>query len=54
MTLCEFTEHLAGLNKVCYPMSGRNYFTVLLRSVVGGQNYIYKKYPLYTLYDVFL
>ena len=54
MTLCKFTEHLPGLNKVHYPISGRNDFTVLLRSVVGWQNYIYEKYPPYTIYDVFL
>ena len=52
--ISEFTEHLRGSNKVCYPISGRNDFTVLLRSVVGRQNYIYEKYPLYTIYDVFL
>ena len=54
MTLSKFTEHLPGWNKVRYPISGRNDFTVLLRSVVGRQNYIYEKYPLYTIYDVFL
>ena len=54
MTLSKFTEHLPGSNKVCYPISGRNDFTVVLRSVVGRQNYIYEKYPLYTVYDVFL
>ena len=54
MTLSEFTEHLPGSNKVRYPISGRNNFTVLLRSVVDRQNYIYEKYPLYTIYDVFL
>ena len=50
----EFTEHLPGSNKVHYPISGRNDFTVLLRSVVGQQYYIYENYPLYTMYDVFL
>ena len=54
MTLSEFTEHLPGSNKVRYPISGRNDFTVVLRSVVDRQNYIYEKYLLYTIYDVFL
>ena len=54
MTLSEFTEHLPGSNKVRYLISGKNYFTVLLTSVVGLQNYIYQNYPLYTIYDVFL
>ena len=54
MALSDFTEHLPGSNKVRYPISGRNDFTVLLRSVVGRQNYIFKKYPLSTIYDVFL
>ena len=53
MTLSEFNEHLPGWNKVGYPTSGRNNFTVLLGSAVGRQNYIYEKYPLYTMY-VFL
>ena len=54
MTLSEFTEHLPGSNKFCYPISGRNDFTIISSSVVGRQNYIYEKYPLYTIYDVFL
>ena len=54
MTLSKFTEHLPGSNKVRYPISGRNDFTVPLRSAVGRQNYIYEKYPPYTTYDVFL
>ena len=53
MTLFKFTEHLPGLSKVRYPISGRNDFTVLLRCVVGRQNYIYEKDPLYTIFDVF-
>ena len=54
MALSDFTEHFPGSNKVRYPISGRNDFTVLLRSAVGRQNYIYEKYPRYTTYDVFL
>ena len=52
MTLSEFTEHLPGSNKVRYPISGRNDFTVLLRSVVGRQT-IYIKNILSTLYMMF-
>ena len=52
MTLSEFTEHLPGSNKVRYPISGRNDFTVLLRSVVGRQT-IYMKSILSALYMIF-
>ena len=52
MTLSEFTEHLPGSNKVRYLISGRNDFTVLLRSVVGRQT-IYMKNILSTLYMIF-
>ena len=51
MTLSEFTEHLLESNQVHYPISGRYDFTVLLRSVVGQQNYIYEKYPPHTIYE---
>ena len=54
MTLFEFTEGMPGQNRVRYPISGRNDFTVLLGSVVDRHNYIYEKYPLYTIYDAFL
>ena len=53
MILSEFTENLPGSNKVHYPISGKNGFTVLLTSVVGLQNYIHEKYPFCTIY-VFL
>ena len=39
MTLCEFTEHLPGSNKVCYPISGRSNFTVI--KVWGGPSKLY-------------
>ena len=45
MTSSEFTEHFLELNKVYYPISGRNNFTVLLASVVDWQDYINEKCP---------
>ena len=40
MTSSKFTEHFSGSNKVHYPISNRNNFTVKIMPVVGQQNYI--------------
>ena len=53
MTSSEFTEHFPWLNKVNYPISGRNYFTVLLLYVMGQQDYVNEKCPHFTVYGVF-
>ena len=40
MTSSKFTEHFPGSNKVHFPICDRKDFTLVLRSVVGQQNYI--------------
>ena len=50
MTSSEFTEDFSGLNKVHYPSSDRNDFTVVITSVMGQQNYINIKCPYFTMY----
>ena len=42
MTLSKFTEHLPASNKVRYPISGRNDFTVLLRCGGPAKLYLWK------------
>ena len=37
MASSEFTEHLPGSNKVHYPISGRNDFTVSMKNVLASQ-----------------
>ena len=50
MTSSKFTGYYPGSNKVHYPISGRNDFTVLLTSVVDRQNYIIEKSPHFTIH----
>ena len=40
MTSSKFTEHFPGSNKVHFPICDGKDFTLVLRSVVGQQNYI--------------
>ena len=49
-----FNYTCQGRIKFVTQFSGKSDSTVLLTSVVGPQNYIYEKYPLYTIYNVFL
>ena len=54
MTSSEFTEHFSVSNKVHYLISDKNNFTVVIKSVVGRENYIDVKFSHFTIYDVFL
>ena len=48
--ISEFTEHLSGSNKVHYPISNRNDFTVAITSVVGRQLYWCKMSSLHYIW----
>ena len=52
MTSSEFTEHFSGSNKVHYPISNINGFTVVI-TPVDRLNYINVECPHFTMY-VFL
>ena len=48
--ISEFTENLSGSNKVHYPISNRNDFTVVITSVVGRQLYWCKMSSLHYIW----